>query len=33
VDYGLELTEEVKQKVPEIVNTVLEEIKDAVHTR
>ena len=30
---GLELTEQVKQKIPKIVNAVLEEIKDAVHTR
>ena len=30
---GLELTEQVKQKIPKIVNVVLEEIKDAVHTR
>ena len=33
VDCGLELTEKVKQRVPEIINTVLEEIKDAVHKR
>jgi hydrogenase maturation protease len=33
INHGLELTEHVKQKIPEIVNTVLEEIKDAVHTR
>jgi len=31
IDYGLELTEEVKQRIPEIINTVLEEIKDAVY--
>jgi len=30
---GLELTEQVKQRIPEIVNTVLEEIEDAVHER
>ncbi len=30
---GLELTEQVKQKIPKIVNTVLEEIKDAIHTK
>jgi len=33
VDCGLELTEKVKQRIPEIINTVLEEIKDAVHKR
>lgn len=33
VDYGLELTEEVKQKVPAIINTVLEEIKNVVHEK
>lgn len=33
VDYGLELTEEVKQKVPAIINKVLEEIKNAVHQK
>ncbi len=32
INHGLELTEQVKQKIPEIVNTVLEEIRDAVHT-
>jgi hydrogenase maturation protease len=31
IDGGLELTEQVKEKIPEIINTVLEEIKDAVH--
>ncbi|MEE9370137.1 MAG: HyaD/HybD family hydrogenase maturation endopeptidase [Sedimentisphaerales bacterium] len=31
VDYGLELTDEVKQRVPEIVNVVLKEIKDDIH--
>ncbi len=33
VDYGLELTEEVKQKIPAIINTVLEEIKNAVYEK
>ena len=33
MDYGLELTEPVKQRLAEIVNMVLEEIKDAVHGR
>ena len=33
VDCGLELTEEVKQKVPAIINTVLEEIKNAVYEK
>jgi len=33
INQGLELTDQVKQKIPEIVNTVLEEIKDVVHTR
>jgi hydrogenase maturation protease len=33
IDGGLELTEQVKQKIPEIINTVLEEITDAVHKR
>jgi len=31
VDYGLELTDDVKQRVPEIVNVVLKEIKDDIH--
>ena len=31
INCGLELTEQVRQKIPQIVNTVLEEIKDAVH--
>jgi hydrogenase maturation protease len=31
IDYGLELTEEVKQKIPAIINTVLEEIKNVVY--
>lgn len=30
---GLQLTEQVTQTVPKMINTVLEEIKDAVHTR
>ena len=33
IDYSLELTEEVKQKVPAIINTVLEEIKNAVYEK
>jgi hydrogenase maturation protease len=33
ISHGLELTQQVKQKIPKIVNAVLEEIKDAVHTR
>ncbi len=33
VGYGLELTEEVKQRVPAIINTVLEEIKNAVYEK
>ena len=33
MDCGLELTEPVKQRLAEIVNMVLEEIKDAVHGR
>ncbi|MBA7657184.1 hypothetical protein ES703_65115 [subsurface metagenome] len=33
MDCGLELTEPVKQRLVEIVNMVLEEIKDAVHGR
>jgi len=31
IDGGLELTEPVEQRMPEIINSVLEEIKDAVH--
>jgi hydrogenase maturation protease len=31
IDQGLEPTDELKQRIPEIINTVLEEIKDAVH--
>lgn len=33
INWGLELTDEVKQRVPEIINTVLKEIEDAVHGR
>ncbi len=33
VDYGLELTDEVEQKIPEIIDMVLKEIEDAVHTK
>ena len=33
INHGLELTDQVRQKIPEIVNTVLEEIKNAVHAR
>jgi len=33
IDCGLELTDEVKQKIPEIINTVLKEIEDAIHTK
>ncbi len=33
IDYGLELTDKVKQRIPEIVNTVLKEIEDAIHTK
>lgn len=32
IDYGLELTDEVKKKIPEIVSIVLKEIKDAIDT-
>jgi len=31
VDCGLELTDEVKKRIPEIVNAVLKEIKDDIH--
>jgi len=31
VDWGLELTDKVKQKLAEIIDTVLKEIEDAVH--
>jgi len=33
VDWGLELTDQVAQKLPEIINIVLKEIEDAVHTK
>jgi len=33
VDWGLELTEQVAQKLPEIINTVVKEIEDAVHRK
>ena len=33
IDGGLELTEPVSERMPEIINSVLEEIKDAVHER
>jgi hydrogenase maturation protease len=33
ITHGLELTEQLKRKIPEIVNTVLEEVRDVVHTR
>ena len=33
MDEGLGLTDQVKQRIPEIINTVLEEIEDAVHER
>ena len=32
IDCGLELTDEVKQKIPEIINIVLKEIEDAIYT-
>jgi len=31
VDYGLELTELLKQKVPEVIKEILEEIEDDIH--
>jgi hydrogenase maturation protease len=31
IDCGLELTDEVKQKIPEIIDIVLKEIENAVH--
>ncbi len=31
VDYGLELTDEVERRIPEIIDTVLKEIKDDIH--
>ena len=33
VDLGLELTDRVKRKVPEIIDTVLKEIEDAVYRK
>ena len=33
VDWGLELTDQVAQKLPEIINIVLKETEDAVHTK
>ncbi|KPJ68530.1 MAG: hypothetical protein AMJ43_00105 [Coxiella sp. DG_40] len=33
IDCGLELTEPVMRKVPQIISKVLEEIKDAIHTK
>jgi hydrogenase maturation protease len=33
IDCGLELTDDVKQKIPEIINTVLKEVEDAIHTK
>jgi hydrogenase maturation protease len=33
IDGGLELTEPVSERMPEIINSVLEEIEDAVHER
>ena len=33
VNYGLELTNSVRRKILKIINTVLEEIEDAVHER
>jgi len=32
IDFGLELTDEVRERIPEIVNIVLKEIEDAIHT-
>ena len=32
VNYGLELTDEVEQKIPEIIDTVVKEIEDAIYT-
>ncbi len=31
VDCGLELTDKIKRRVPEIIDTVLKEIEDAIH--
>jgi hydrogenase maturation protease len=33
IDAGLEPSDKIKQKIPEVVNAVLEEIRDAVHER
>jgi len=33
IDYGLRLTDKIRQQIPQIIQTVLEEIKDAVHAR
>jgi hydrogenase maturation protease len=33
VGYGLELTDEIERKIPEIIDTVVKEIEDAVHTK
>ena len=33
IDCGLELTDDIKQKIPEIINTVLKEVEDAIHTK
>jgi len=33
LDCGLELTEKIKQRIPEIINIVVEETEDAVHER
>jgi hydrogenase maturation protease len=33
IESGMELTEKLEQKIPEIIDTVLEEIRDVVHTR
>jgi hydrogenase maturation protease len=32
IDYGLELTDTVERKIPEIIDTVVKEIEDVVHT-
>jgi hydrogenase maturation protease len=33
IDYGLQLTEKISRRIPQIIQTVLEEIKDAVHAK
>ena len=33
VDYGLELTDEVKQRIPEIIGTVLKEIENDIYRK